>query len=134
MKLKKRRKNDSSGLKIRSRKRPPKKRYTKGGNFIIEDKPWNERFVPCRECKHWLQSTKIYIAEDGTEGFICPIKDRPRLHTELVICKDFNDDFVVAVRKSAVTRVDKRDKISVKRRRHKNGIRSLKLKRKRLAS
>lgn len=132
MKIKKRKKN--GGMQIRHRKRIPKKRYTSGGHFIIENKPWNERFVPCRECKHWLQSTKIYIAEDGTEGFICPIKNRPKLHNELVICKDFYDDFIVVVKKGIVTKIDKRNKISVKRRRHSNGARNLKLKRKRFAS
>ena len=127
MKIKRRSKKP--GLKLRKRpkskpslsirKQLPKKRYTKGGSFIIEDKPWDERFVPCCDCLHWLKSMKMYIGKDGEQGWICPIKNKPRIHNEFVICKDYDDRFVVIQRAGSGFETVDRQKLQIKRRRKK---------------
>ena len=102
MKLKKRSQNK---IKLKPRKRKwakPQKHYTPGGHFIIEDKHWRELYVPCSDCKHWNESTKIYISKDKKEGWICPILNEPKLHNELVICKHFNDKWITVRRKLGI--------------------------------
>ena len=114
------RRGKKSTFKIKRKGSKPKKRYRKGGIFILEDKPWRERYVPCRSCRHWCESIKMYIAEDGTEGWICPIKDKPRLFNKLVICKDFDDNWITAHKRSGMlTVIDERKQLGIKRRRKK---------------
>ena len=109
-------KRKDNGMKL---KRKPKKRYTKNGIFIIEDKPWYSRYVQCRDCKHWLAATSIYIAEDGTEGWVCPITNKPKLHNEYVVCKHYNDAWIVVRGKMVRNTIDKRPSLKIKKRRSK---------------
>jgi hypothetical protein len=117
IKLKRRKKTEPS---LSIRKRPPKKRYTKSGVFIIQDKPDSERYVPCIICYHFWRSPTLYISPDKVEGRICSECNEPRLKTDKVICKHFNDEWVSVRQKITLGKVDDSvRKLTVKRRRRK---------------
>ena len=117
MKLKRRKKTEPS---LSIRKRPPRERYTDSGIFIIEDKPYNERYVPCIGCYHFWRSPTLYISPEKVEGRVCRECGKPRLKTDKVICKHFNDGWLSVRRKITLNKVDDSvRKLTIKRRRRK---------------
>ena len=91
MKLKRREKKQS-GLELKRKKdklklkrRPPRERRTKAGHFIIEDKHWEDRLVPCCNCRHYLESNQLYIGPNGEQGWMCSITGLPNPRNRLLI-------------------------------------------------